>query len=311
MTKSAHRTIKIDFRRRHFLHKGDCADLFRALPDGFADLIVSSPPYCMGKEYESSQDPADFLVQHQSLAPELLRILKPGGSLCWQVGNHVLEGCITPLDFLVLKAFEKHTDLVLRNRIIWTFGHGLHCKNRFSGRYESVLWFTKKGAPYRFNLDPVRVKQKYPGKRGYKGPNKGKLTSNPLGKNPGDVWEIPNVKGSHVEKTIHPCQFPIALVQRLILALTQKNGIVVDPFIGSGATACAAELTGRRCFGAEMNNRYHQLAHLRLQQAGRRLLRYRPYDRDLMRPDPKSKLAQNPFQTPTSNESREENQKAC
>src|ERR1041384_3300304 len=87
-----------------------------------------------------------------------------------------------------------------------------------------------KGRRYRFDLNAVRVPQKYPGKKHYKGPKKGKLSGNPKGKNPSDVWEIPNVKSRHVEKTKHPCQFPVALVQRLVRALTLPGSLVVDPF---------------------------------------------------------------------------------
>ena len=252
----------------------------------------------MGKEYERTQDPADFLIQHQLLAPELVRILKPGGSICWQVGMHAQKGVITPLDYLVLQAFSAMGLLQLRNRIVWSFGHGLHCRRRFSGRHETILWFTK-GDDYTFNLDAVRVPQKYPGKRGYKGPRKGLFTGNPLGKNPGDVWDIPNVKGGHVEKTIHPCQFPIALVQRLIKALTSPNDLVIDPFIGSGATACAAAIEGRRCFGSELRYKYFRLAEHRLAAAVKKQLRFRPHDQPPYLPDPNSPLAKNPFEAPS------------
>jgi len=120
-----------------------------------------------------------------------------------------------PLDIQFDPIFRKH-GLSLRNRIIWHFGHGLHNKRRFSGRYEVILWYTKSDN-YVFNLDDVRIPSKYPGKRHFKGPKTGQLSGNPKGKNPEDVWDIPNVKSNHVEKTEHPCQFPVGLVERLIL----------------------------------------------------------------------------------------------
>ena len=110
----------------------------------------------------------------------------------------------------------------MRNRIVWHFEHGLHCSRRLSGRYETIMWFTK-GDDYVFELDPIRVPQKYPGKKYFKGPKAGQYSCNPLGKNPGDVWTIPNVKSNHVEKTGHPCQFPVELIERLVLALTRKE----------------------------------------------------------------------------------------
>ena len=149
--------------------------------------------------------------------------------------------------------------LILRNRIIWTFGHGLNSTQRFSGRHETILWFTK-GENYKFNLDSIRIPQKYPGKRYYKGEHKGELSGNPLGKNPSDVWDIPNVKANHVEKTAHPCQFPAAIPLRLIRALTDVDGTVLDPFMGSGTSAVAALLANRKFIGAEIKEEYYAIA---------------------------------------------------
>src|SRR6185437_14514098 len=131
----------------------------------------------------------------------------------------------------------------------------LHCATRLSGRYETVLWFTKADK-YKFYLDRIRVPQKYPGKKHYKGPKKGQFSSNPAGRNPGDVWAIPNVKHNHPEKTDHPCQFPLELVERLILALTDNGDLVCDPYMGSGTTIAAAVLHGRRAAGSEVKEAY-------------------------------------------------------
>jgi adenine-specific DNA-methyltransferase len=125
------------------------------------------------------------------------------------------------------------------------------------------VWFTKSDK-YTFNLDSIRVPQKYPNKRHYKGPRKGELSGNPLGKNPGDVWEIGNVKHNHPEKTDHPCQFPVELVRRLILAFTNVGDVIVDPFMGSGTTAVSATLEGRDYIGFDNNMEYNRIARLRL-----------------------------------------------
>ena len=154
----------------------------------------------------------------------------------------------------------------LRNRIIWTFGHGLNPSQRFSGRHETILWFTK-GETYSFNLDSVRVPQKYPGKKSYRGNKKGEYSGNPLGKNPTDVWDIPNVKANHVEKTEHPCQFPVAIPSRFIKALTLEDGVILDPYMGSGTTGVAAVLEGRKFIGAEIQENYYKIATDRIQQA--------------------------------------------
>lgn len=210
----------------------DNMDFMTFIPDGEIDLIVTSPPYNMGKSYEETIPLHEYIASQRACIKECHRVLSPTGSICWQVGNYVKSGSLLPLDIVLYPIFSE-LGFKLRNRIIWKFGHGLHCKKRFSGRYETILWFTKSD-DYTFNLDPMRVPSKYPGKKHYKGPNKGKLSGNPLGKNPSDVWDIPNVKANHVEKTSHPCQFPIGLVGRLVLALTNEGDNVFDPYMGVG-----------------------------------------------------------------------------
>lgn len=247
----------------------------------------------MGKTYDTSDNIKDFIADHERLAPLLVRALRNGGSLCWQVGHYVKNGVVVPLDALVYSIFAKQDALFLRNRIIWTFGHGVHASRRFSGRHETILWFTK-GEHYGFNLDAVRVPQKYPGKRHYKGPNKGKFSGNPLGKNPSDVWDIPNVKSRHIEKTAHPCQFPVALVQRLVRALVPPGGLVVDPFMGSGSSAVAAELEGRGFQGCDIQMNFTQIARRRVAEIKAGKTTYRPLDRPIYTPSGSEAVAQAP-----------------
>src|SRR6201996_1919182 len=225
------------------------------LETGSMHLIVTSPPYNLGKEYEEKKTSQELYKEEQAACiAEAVRVLHPKGSICWQVGNHVDDGEIFPLDILLYRIFKTH-GLRLRNRIVWTFGHGLHCQKRFSGRHETILWFTK-GDDYTFNLDPVRIPSKYPFKKHFKGPKRGEISGNPLGKNPSDVWEIPNVKANHVEKTDHPCQFPVGLVERLVLSLTNPGDNVLDPYLGVGSTAIAALKNGRNAYGCDVVQDY-------------------------------------------------------
>jgi adenine-specific DNA-methyltransferase len=262
---SEHRSVECTA----LLWKSDAVQLLRSLKSASVDLIVTSPPYFIGKEYDKSKKSNDFLAEIKRITKEIVRVLKPGGNLCWQIGNHVNNGTLIPLDMIIGSALIKIPSLVLRNRIIWTFNHGEHASTRFSGRHETILWYSN-GPTGHFDLDRVRVPQIYPGKRHYKGPNKGEWSGNPLGKNPGDVWDIgdvwgiPNVKANHVEKTDHPCQFPTALVRRLIVALSPEGGNVVDPYAGAATTGVAALLENRSFSGSDIEPRYLRIAEARL-----------------------------------------------
>lgn len=244
------------------LYTGDTGGLLAQIPNNQVQLIITSPPYNVGKEYEQVMNLREYLSQQEEIIKECVRVLSPKGSICWQVGNYIKDGEVYPLDILFYPIFKK-LGLKLRNRIIWYFGHGLHCSKRFSGRHETILWFTKSD-DYYFNLDPIRIPQKYPNKKHFKGPNRGLLSGNPLGKNPSDVWEIPNVKANHVEKTIHPCQFPVELVERLVLAMTKEGDLVYDPFMGVGTTAVAAFRQKRKVAGADIEKKYVEVAKERL-----------------------------------------------
>ena len=284
---------------RFTLFKGDCFKLLKKIDSNSVDLVVTSPPYCMGKSYEDPKDDLiTFTKQHLRLIPEVYRILNPGGSMCWQIGYHVKNSTVLPLDYIINDIINRQLSdeirvgLVLRNRIVWTFGHGLNSSKRFSGRHEMILWYTK-GSEYVFDLDSVRVPQKYPGKRHYKGDKKGEISGNPLGKNPSDVWDVPNVKANHIEKTEHPCQFPVVIPQRLIKSLTPQNGVVLDPFAGSGTSGIAAIIENRRFIGAELSPEYYAIAKERMENAIAGEVSYRE-DTPVIEPDIKTAVARLP-----------------
>lgn len=279
------------------LHKVPCADIrcvdnleyMRELDGESMDLIVTSPPYNIGKEYEKRKSLECYMEEQAACITEASRLLSPKGSICWQVGNYIKGREIFPLDIVLYDLF-KERGLKLRNRIIWAFGHGLHCRKRLSGRYETILWFTKSD-DYTFNLDSIRVPVKYPNKKHFKGPKKGELSSNPLGKNPSDVWEypsdvweIPNVKANHVEKTDHPCQFPVGLVERLVLCLTNEDENVLDPYVGVGSSAIAALLNKRNAYGCDLDQSYIDTAWERIHELRNGTLRTRPMNKPVYEP---------------------------
>ena len=287
----------------------DDANVFmNTLEDSSIKLIITSPPYNIGKEYETKTSIETYLDNMKPLLKNMVRILAEDGSICWQVGNYVNNGEVFPLDIYFYQLF-KELGLKLRNRIIWHFGHGLHCKNRFSGRYETILWFTKTDN-YTFNLDDVRIPSKYPGKRYYKGDKKGQISGNKLGKNPEDVWEltvkrleddwdsliweIPNVKSNHPEKENHPCQFPIELVERCVLALTNENDIVYDPFAGVGSTLLGALKNNRIGYGTELEPLYVEAGLKRIERLKNDELITRPIYQEVYKPTGKEKVSQVP-----------------
>ena len=286
------------------VHHGDAEQFLETLPSSSVGLIITSPPYNLGKEYESRVDIESYLSTQCNVVSDLVRVLSHSGSLCWQVGNWISDGEVFPLDAFYYRMF-KDVGLKLRNRIIWHFEHGLHASRRFSGRYETLLWFTKSDS-YKFNLDAVRVPSKYPGKTYYKGPNRGKPSGNPLGKNPSDfwrfvsdewdreVWDIPNVKSNHPEKSIHPCQFPIELVERCVLAFTDEDDWLLDPYCGVGSALLAALKHARRAMGCDKEAKYVQETHKRVQQLFDGTLRVRPIGQRIHQPTGREKVCQIP-----------------
>jgi DNA modification methylase len=296
---------KFDAGASSVMLEGDSAETLKTIPDGSIKLIVTSPPYNIGKAYEEPAHLDEYLENLTPVVEELFRVLSNDGSLCWQVGNYVENSEIFPLDIFYYPYFKKR-GLKLRNRIIWHFEHGLHCSKRFSGRYETLLWFTKTGS-YTFNLDKVRVPSKYPGKTHFRpGPNYGRPSGNPLGKNPSDIWKVveqdweasmwcvPNVKANHPEKTIHPCQFPIEIVERCVLALTNENDWVLDPFSGVGSAILAALKHNRKAIGCEKDAQYIKVAKLRIADFQNGTLPYRPLGRPVHQPTGREKVSQIP-----------------
>ena len=286
------------------LLKGNARETLAQVPNESIRLIITSPPYNLGKAYETATGLEQYFAELAPILKQLHRVLATNGSLCWQVGNYVEDGEIFPLDIYYYPVFKK-LGLKLRNRIVWHFAHGLHASKRFSGRYEVLLWFTKSN-DYVFNLDNIRVPSKYPGKTHFKGEKYGQPSGNPLGKNPSDIWtlmaqewesglwDIPNVKANHPEKTIHPCQFPIELVERCVLAMTNEDDWVLDPFSGVGSALLAALKRNRRAIGCEKDEEYWQIAMTRIENFFSGELPYRPLGKPVHQPSGREKVSQIP-----------------
>lgn len=298
-------------RETHQLLTGDAFEVLDQVADRSVQLIVTSPPYNIGKAYE--RDVVMTLPKYiEWLTPIIEKLcakVKDEGSICWQVGNFVRDGEVFPLDFFFYDIFIKQ-GFKLRNRIIWRFNFGLHATKRLSGRYETLLWFTKSDT-YTFNLDPIRVPQLYPGKKHStsKGEDRaGKPSGNPLGKNPSDfwifsaedlfkvqpIWEIPNVKANHPEQTVHPCQFPHELAERCVLAFSNEGDTVLDPFSGAGTTVIAALKAERHAIGIDKSPEYVAVSKQRVSELYEGRVKLRRSGIEVATPKPSQALAKRP-----------------
>lgn len=239
--------------------KADVLDFLDGIPDNSLAMHFTSPPYNVGKQYGDcpAADAMRFTYYHgwlMQVISEMSRTLKPGGVVCLNVGKtRDWEDRLMPLDVLLYEDLRR-AGLTFQSRIIWTVAHGLTPKHRLAERHETVLVFSK-GKVARFNPNACRVPQKQPGKRAFKGPNRGALSGNPLGAFPTDVWsDIAQAKHNHPDRALgnHPAQFPVKLVKRAILLYTLPGEPVCDCFVGSGSTAVAAVETGRGFVGADL-----------------------------------------------------------
>ncbi len=284
-----------DNKKAHILHEGDAKEFLnnKELKKKIR-LIVTSPPYNIGKEYEEVKALEDYLEDQIGIIKDLISVMTDDGSICWQVGNFVDKktGHLVPLDIPFYNIFREH-GLMLRNRIIWHFKHGYPNQKKLTNQYETILWFTKDENHY-FNLDEIRVPQLYPGYKYPKGhPKEGQPSGNPKGKNPGNIWDVPQVKAKHLEKTAHPAQFPISIIRRLIKALTEEGDYVFDPYVGSGTSIVAAALENRIGLGSEIDNGYCKIVKKRIHDLNLGLLDYRE-DKEV--PVPSGKVSETPVE---------------
>lgn len=247
------------------LLNGDALSIMKKIPDKSINLIITSPSYEVGKEYENKMSFEEYLKFHEEIIKESKRILKDNGAIYWNVAQTPKNGEILPLGAVFYNIFKKH-NYYLKNWIIWRFDGGLNCKKRLSGRYENVLWFVKDYDNFIFNLDDIRITPKW----------KNDKRNNPLGKNPTDfwefaeensVWDINRVVNVSKEKTTHPCQFPEKLIERIIKASSNKGDVVLDMFNGSGTTCKVAKELGRAFIGIDKELKYCKVAMKRINKA--------------------------------------------
>lgn len=238
--------------------KADVLDFLDGLPDGSAAMVLTSPPYNVGKGYGEGRTDNFSLAYYtgwmMQVCSEACRVLKEGGVLFLQVGaTRGQEGQMLPIDCLLFQHISQ-MGMTFQSRVVWTVPHGLTPKRRLAERHETALVFSK-GPVTTFNPTPARAPQKQPGKRAFKGPNKGHLSGHPFGAFPTNVWsDIGNACHNHKDGvTGHPAQMPAELARRAIQLYTVPGDLVVDPFSGSGTTQAECIRTGRAFAGADLH----------------------------------------------------------
>lgn len=246
------------------IYQKDCLQAMKEIPDELIDLTITSPPYNIGKEYEELAELDDYLGWCKDWMEQVHRITVDNGTFWLNIGYLEVEGkgLAVPISYLL---WDK-TPFYLLQEVVWNYSAGVACRKRFSPRNEKLLWFVKNPKSYTFNLDDVRDPDvKYPNQK-----KNGKLRCNPLGKNPSDVWQISKVtsgkKRSSPERTPHPAQFPVALVERMLKSSSNVGDLVLDPFMGSGSTAECALRNGRYVIGFELKSDYIGYAESRINQ---------------------------------------------
>jgi len=246
------------------IYCGDSPRLLGRLQESSVSLTVTSPPYNIGKAYEKKRPLDDYIAWCTEWIDEVFRITSPSGAFWLNLGYVEVPGRAKaiPIPYLLW----DRVPFYLIQEVVWNYGAGVASRRSFSPRNEKFLWYVKDAASYTFDLDAVRDPDvKYPNQR-----KNGKLKCNPLGKNPADVWQFPKVTSganrSSAERTTHPAQFPVAVVERIIKACSAPGDLVLDPFLGSGTVAEVALRLGRPVVGIELHEPYVEIASKRVER---------------------------------------------
>lgn len=238
------------------------------LPSNLVDLTITSPPYNIGKEYETRMPLAAYLDWSEQWIGEVYRLSKPTSAFWLNLGYIEVpeRGLAVPITYL----FWERLPFFLIQEVVWNYGAGVAARRRFSPRNEKFLWLVKSPNEYTFNLDEVRDPDvKYPNQR-----KNGHLRVNQLGKNPTDVWQFPKVttgqgmtgRRASPERTKHPAQFPVSVIERIVRSCSNPGDWILDPFMGSGTTAEVAIRQGRNAIGFEIKEEYLEIAIERLER---------------------------------------------
>ena len=243
------------------IYLGDSEELLKELPDNFVDLVVTSPPYDNLRKYNGVGETWNH-EKFKKIADQLVRTLKPGGIIVWNVNDKTEAGSETGTSFRQALYFMD-AGLKLNDTMIWLKTNPMPQvkQPRYNQVFEYMFVFSK-GTPKTFN--PIMVPCKCAGQDydstcknmgGESGRTKKhfKINSEKVDDN---VWQFAIAQN----KTIHPATFPYELPYRHIRSWTNEGDIVLDPFVGSGTTALAAIDLDRKFLGFEMDEQYYMLS---------------------------------------------------
>ena len=249
--------IKIEF--------GDCRELLKTIPDNSVTLVVTSPPYNIGKKYGKYSDKISLEEWKElinDVTKEIYRVLKPNGSFFLNLSPIPLgnDKEILPLPYIGYDIM-KDNNFKIRNIITWTFNNMQNCTNRLSGRYENIVWGVKDLNNYIFNLDEIRIP--------YITKNDKRLVGG-IGRNPTDVWYFDRVNNMTKKKLdlTHPTIYPLPMIVRILKMSSNVGDTILDPFAGSGTSLVAAKILNRKAIGFELDTKYKNECERRLATEG-------------------------------------------
>ncbi|WP_341492378.1 site-specific DNA-methyltransferase [Mesomycoplasma ovipneumoniae] len=229
---------------------GNAIEELKKIESKSINLIVTDPPYNLNKDYGNNKDNLEFeeyLEFSRQWLTEAKRVLKDDGTIYIFMGMRYIS--------YIYSILEKELNMHFNSWITWFYTQGIGKTKGFSPRHDDILMFTKHKSKFTFNLDDIRVPQKF-----YRSIN------NMRGSNPGNVWQFSHMHYCNKNRKKHPTQKPEALYERMILASSNENDIVLDPFVGSGTMLRVCQQTNRRGIGIEINEEYVRMCKERLEE---------------------------------------------
>jgi len=229
---------------------GDVLEELNKIPSKSVKLVVTDPPYNLNKNYGNNQDNLefnDYLEFSRAWIKEVSRILTDDGAIFVFMGMRYIS--------YIYEILEKEYGFYFNSWITWFYTQGIGKTKGFSPRHDDILYFTKHPSKFTFNLDSIRVPQKF-----YR------TVNNMRGANPGNVWEFSHMHYCNKNRTKHPTQKPEGVFERIILSASNEGDVVLDPFVGSGTCLRVCQQTDRIGIGIDINPEYIAMSQSRLQE---------------------------------------------